>query len=543
MNPGNGIAADAGLLVIALGLTLGLGYYLGRYLVHLIRGTPRPFENLLSKIENLVFRAAGIDPKRSMDWKEYVVALIVLDAVFAIFTYAILGLQGALPGDPRGLPSLSWDLNFNTTAAFITNTDLQHYAGNQSLNVTSELVLMLCQFVAPASAVAVGLAFLRPFIQKGKGIGNFYADFVRSTLTILLPISFVTALILMALGVPQTLNGTLTTGSISGGSQNFVVGPLAGFDSVMELGQNGGGYYGANMGEPFANPNGVSNLVFLILMLIIPLAFIFAYGELVGRGRGRALMVAVLAPFLALLAYSLSIPSGPIGLETRFGGFGSVVFQFFSISTDTGATNAVLSGLSPRTDASLFTFMFVQAIPGGSGVGFMTLIIYAFLTLFMVGLMVGKTPEFLGMKITGWDVKLAVLTFVIHPLMILVPAAIAYTSGNVSAILGPHSGAAGFTQVFYEYTSASANNGSDYLGTTANTPFWNVSTGIVMLVGRYAPIIFMMGIAGSFASKDRRDTPEPIKTDGWPFTITLIGVTFVLTALAFLPFLILGIFG
>ncbi len=173
----------------------------------------------------------------------------------------------------------------------------------------------------------------------------------------------------------------------------------------------------------------------------------------------------------------------------------------------------------------------------------MTLVIYAFLTLFMVGLMVGKTPEFLGMKISGWDVKLAVLTFVIHPLMILVPAAIAYSSGNVAGILGPHSGAGGFTQVFYEYTSASANNGSDYLGTVANTPFWNVSTGIVMLVGRFAPIVFMMGIAGSFATKDRRDTPEPIRTDGWPFTLTLIGVTFVLTALAFLPFLILGIFG
>jgi potassium-transporting ATPase potassium-binding subunit len=543
MNAMNGWLADVELLVVALGLTLGLAYYLGKYMVHLIRGTPRPFEQALSRVENIIFRAAGIDPKKSMDWKEYVVAVILLDAAFSIFTYAVLALQGWLPGDPRGLAPFSWDLNFHTTASFITNTNLQHYAGDQALDVTSQLVLMLNQFVAPASAIAVGLAFLRPFIQKGKGIGNFYADFVRSILTILIPIAFVSALILMAVDVPQTLNGTLTTGLIGGGSQTFVVGPLAGFDAIMELGQNGGGYYGANMASPFANPNGISNLVFLILMLMIPLAFIFAYGELVGKGRGRAFMVAVLAPFLALLAYAVSTSSGPIGLETRFGGFGSVLFQFFSISSDTGATNAVLSGLSARTGGGLFTFMFVQAIPGGSGVGFMTLVIYAFLTLFMVGLMVGKTPEFLGMKISGWDVKLAVLTFVVHPLMILVPAAVAYTAGDVTAILGPHSGATGFTEVFYEFTSASANNGSDYLGTTANTPFWNVSTAIVMLVGRYAPIIFMMAIAGSFATKDRRDTPEPIKTDGWPFTLTLIGVTFVLTALAFLPFLILGIFG
>ncbi len=535
--------ADAELLVVALGLALFLGYYLGKYLVHLIRGTPRPFENVLSRVESLVFRAAGIDPDRSMDWKEYVIALVLLDAIFSVFTYAVLGLQGWLPGNPRGLLPFSWDLNFHTTASFITNTNLQHYAGDQTLTVTSQLVLMLNQFVAPASAVAVGLAFLRPFVRKGKGIGNFYADFVRSVVTILLPIAFVSALLLMAVGVPQTLNGTLSTGAIGGGQQTFVVGPVAGFNAIMELGQNGGGYYGANMASPFANPDGVSNLVFLVLMLVIPFAFIFAYGELVGKGRGRAFMVAVMAPFLGLLAYSLTTPTGTLGIDTRFGGFGSILFQFFSISSDTGATNAYLSGLSPRTDASLFTFMFVQAIPGGSGVGFMTLVIYAFLTLFMVGLMVGKTPEFLGMKISGWDVKLAVLTFVVHPLMILVPAAVAYGSGNVTAILGPHSGAAGFTQVFYEYTSASANNGSDYLGALANTPFWNISTGIVMLVGRYAPIIFMMAIAGSFATKDRRDTPEPIKTDGWPFTLTLIGVTFVLTALAFLPFLILGIFG
>ncbi len=534
---------DLALLVVSLGLSLWLGYYLGRFMAHLINGTPRPLEKWFRKIEDPIFRVCGIDPDESMDWKEYVISLIVLDAVFAVFAYVVLAYQGFLPGNPRGLPGFSWDLSFNTSSSFITNTNLQHYAGDASLTVFSELALMLIQFVAPASAVAVGLAFLRPFIRKGAGVGNFYADFVRSTISILLPISFVAALILMAVGVPQTFSGILHTSSIAGGSQSFVVGPVAGQVAIMQLGQNGGGYYGANLAAPFANPNGVSELVVIVLMWLIPIAFLFAYGELLGRARGRVLLIAVVAPFLVLLAYALSQPVGTMGLETRFGGFGSTLFQFFSISSDTGATNAYLSGLPPRNVASLFTFMFVQAIPGGSGVGFMTLVVYLFLTLFMVGLMVGKTPEFLGMKITGWDVKLAVLTFIVHPLMILVPACIAYAGGDVTAILGPNSGATGFTQVFYEFTSASANNGSDYLGTLANTPFWNVSTGIVMLVGRYAPIVFMMGIAGSFATKDRRDTPEPIRTDGWPFAITLIAVTFVLTALAFLPFLIIGIFG
>lgn len=538
----NPTVSDVGLVVVAVGLSLLLSYFIGKFLAHLIRGTPRPFERILSTVEGFVFRVCGIDPDQPMDWKEYVGALLLLNLAVAVFTFIMLGLQGSLPGNPRGLPGFSYDLNFSTVTSFITNTNLQHYAGDSSLTVLSELVLMLNQFVAPASAIAVGLAFLRPLIRKSANVGNFYADLVRSTVSVLLPIAVIAALLLMATGVPQTLNGLLTTGSIGGGSQNFVIGPVAGFEAIKQLGQNGGGYYGANSASPFENPNGVSNLIEIILMWLIPVAFLFAYGELVGKGRGRALLIAAVGPVLALLAYSISTPSGPIGLDTRFGSLGSTLFQTISISSDTGATNALLAGESARTVASLYTYMFVQAIPGASGVGLMTLLVYVFLTLFMVGLMVGKTPEFLGMKISGREVKLAVLTFIIHPLAILVPTVIAYASGQVTAILGPHAGAFGFTQVFYEYTSASANNGSDYLGTLANTPFWNVSTGIVMVVGRYLPILFMMAIAGSFALKDRRDTPEPIRTDGWPFTLTLIGVTFVLTALAFLPFLIIGVF-
>lgn len=534
---------NALFLIVALGLALWTGWYVGRYMTHLVKGTPRPLESWFSKVERPIFRLAGIDPERSMTWKEYVAALVVLDTVFTVFAYVVLIVQGSLPGNPRGLPGFSWDLGFNTASSFITNTNLQHYAGDTTLTVFSQLVLMLLQFVAPASAIAVGLAFLRPFVKKGAGLGNFYADFVRSTVSLLLPISFVAALLLMALGVPQTFSPLLHTGSIAGGAQTFVTGPVAGQVAIMQLGQNGGGYYGANLAMPLANPDGVSNLIVIVLMWIVPIGFLFTYGELFGRARGRVLLAAVLVPVLVLFAYALTQPGGMVGLETRFGTFGTDLFQTVSISSDTGATSAYLSGLPPRNVAGLFTYMFVQAIPGGSGVGMMTLVIYLFLTLFMVGLMVGKTPEFLGMKIQAWDVKLAVLTFLVHPLMIVVPACIAYVGGDVTAILGPHSGAFGFTQVFYEYTSASANNGSDYLGTLANTPFWNVSTAIVMLVGRYAPVVLMMGIAGSFATKDRRDTPEPIRTDGWPFAASLIAVTFVLTALAFLPFLVIGIFG
>jgi len=538
----NTLVADGALLFVELALALFVAYFIGLYLARLITGKPRPLEGALSRIEGAVFRVCGIDPKRPMDWKEYLTALLLLNLVFTIFTYVVLALQASLPLNPRDLPGFGPYLDFNTASSFITNTNLQHYAGDTSLSVFSQLTLMLNQFVAPATAVAAGIAFVRPFVRKGANLGNFYADFVRITLTLLVPIVFVAALLLMAFGVPQTFASLLTTGSFQGGSQSFVVGPVAGFEAIKQLGQNGGGYYGANSASPFENPNGASNLVELVLMLVIPLGFIFAYGEVAGKGRGRALMAAAMVPFVLLLAYALTTPSGPIGLDTRFGGFGSTLFQVTSISTNTGATNALLSGESVRAVASLLTFMFVQAIPGASGIGLMTLLVYVVLTLFMVGLMVGKTPEFLGMKITVWEVKLAILTFIIHPLMILIPAAIAYETGQVTAILGPHAGAYGFTQVLYEFTSASANNGSDYLGTLANTPFWNVSTAIVMIIGRYGPIVLMLAIAGSFAMKDRRDTPEPIRTDGLAFVITLIGVTFVLTALAFLPFLIIGPF-
>jgi potassium-transporting ATPase potassium-binding subunit len=536
----NVIASNGVLLVVTLGLALFVAYWVGLYLARLVTGKPRPFERALSRIEGALFRICGIEPDHSMEWKEYLGALLLLNFAFGLFAYLVLALQASLPLNPRDLPGLSPYLDFNTASSFITNTDLQHYAGDVSLSVFSQLTLMLIQFVAPASVIAVAVAFLRPFVRKGSNLGNFYVDFVRATFTVLLPIALVAALLLMAAGLPQTFASLLTTGSFQGGPQSFVVGPVAGFLAIKQLGQNGGGFYGANSASPFENPNGVSNLIELVLMLLIPLAFIFAYGELAGKGRGRALMAAVIIPWLLLLAYALSTPGGPVGLETRFGGFDSTLFQVTSISTNTGATNALLSGLSVRSVAALFVFMFVQALPGGSGVGLMTLLVYVILTLFMVGLVVGKTPEFLGMKITTRDVKLSIYTFVIHPLAILVPAAVAYGTGQVSSILGSGSGAYGFTQVLYEFTSASANNGSDYLGTVANTPFWNVATAIVMIVGRYAPFIFMMAIAGSFASKDRRDTPEPIRTDGLAFVIILIAVTFVLTALAFLPFLIIG---
>lgn len=516
--------------VVAMGLALVLAYAIGMFSALLIQGQPRPFERTWSKIEGFLFRLAGVDKDAPMTWKQYLWALLLTNALVVGFVYVILAFQGMTP-----------DLAFNTGSSFATNTNLQHYVG-ETLSIFSQLGLIVAMFIAPASGFVACFAFLRCFHYTNRNVGNFYVDLTRVILNILLPIAIVGAILLMALGAPQTLAGTLSTGSLAGGSQTVNIGPVASWESIKDFGNNGGGFFGANSGHPFENPTGITNTLEIILMLAGGFSFPFAYGELFGRKKGLALLIAILAPWLFLFGFSLLSPIGSTGLETRLGGFPSQFFQFSSIFSNTGATNALLSGMSRKEVVSLFVGMFVQAIPGGEGAGFMTLVINVILTIFLVGLMVGKTPEFLGYKIQPLEVKLAVVVFLLHPLMILIPSAVAFASGQVQAILGPHVTPFGYTQVLYEYTSASANNGSDYLGTLANTPFWNISTGIVMLVGRYLPMALMLAISGQFAAKDRRQVPEPINTEGVPFILTLIGVTLLLTALAFLPFLVIGPF-
>ncbi len=517
-------------LAIVLAFSLAVAVGIGVYMSLLILDAPRPFEKILSRIEGAFFRIAGIDKSAGMTWRQYLKAFLATNFLIAILTFVVLYIEGMAP-----------DLAFNTASSFATNTNLQHYAG-ESLTLLSQLVLIVSMFIAPGSAVAAAFAFVRCFKNTSDKVGNFYVDLTRVILTILLPISFIGAIVLMILGVPQTLSTTMTTGTLDGGQQIIHLGPIASWESIKLLGNNGGGFLGANSASPFENPSGLSNAVEIVLMLSIPLAFPIAFGELFGRAKGRALLIVVMAPFLALLAFALTTPAGTAGLETRFGPFGSVFFNFSSISSNTGATNALLTGLPRRPIVSMFVCMFVQAIPGGQGAGFMMLIIYAILTIFLVGLMVGKTPELLGYKIHPNEVKLAVLVFILHPILILVPSAISFASGEAQAILGSPITPGSYTRVLYEFTSASANNGSDYLGILANTPFWNISTGVIMLLGRFAPISLMLMIAGQFDSRFRRDVPEAIPMASIGFILTMIAVTLVLTALAFLPFLVIGPF-
>ncbi len=534
-------------LIVVLGGTIGLSVPFGLYIARMISYEMRPLEAPLARVENGFYKIIGIDKDKQMTWKEYSHALLLTNVIVGAFIFFMLVFQNVLPYSTH-VNGLSIDLAFMQAISFITNTDLQHYAGEQSFSLISQtVVLTFVMFVAPASGIAAAFAFIRGFIRKNFGLGNYYVDFIRIILTLLLPVAFGSALLLMVLGVPQTLNSSVTINhTLEGHNQTLTIGPVASLESIKELGSNGGGYYGANSGHPFENPNGLTNTYEIFLMLVIPLSFPIAYAKLVGKARGVSLLLTILIAFGILLGIAFSQVTGPTSLETRFGSFGSEFFNTVSISTNTGSANSALSGMSSHPVISFLLGMFVQSIPGADGTGFTYMIIYVIITLFLVGLMVGKTPEFMNMKIGPRDVMLAAFIFLIHPALILIPTVIAFTTGNAQSVLAVPAGkmatASGFTQALYEYTSAAANNGSDYLGTSGNTPFWNWSTAIVMFLGRYAPIVMSLAIAGSFTVKDRKEAIEPIKTHGPLFISVLLVMTFLLTALTFFPFIVIGPF-
>ena len=534
-------------LLVLLGGTLLLATFFGTYLARLISYENRPIEKTLAIVENRFYRLIGIDVSKQMTWKEYFLALFVTDMVVAVIVISILTFQNYLPSNTP-VEGFSIDLAVHTAISFVTDTNLQHYAGDQQLSVLSQMAaITFTMFVAPASGIAAAFAFIRSFIRKNFGLGNFYMDFIRVILTLLLPVSFTSALILMIMGVPQTLDSSITINPLEStinnnntAEQQTTIGPVASLESIKLFGTNGGGFFASNSGHPFENPSGLSNAYEMFLMLIIPLSFPIAYAKLIGLGRGISILVTILIGFGVLLSFSLTSENGPQLLETRFGSFGSALFDTISIGTNTGAVNSALAGMSSNAVTSFFLAMFVQAIPGAVGTGMITMIVYVLLTLFIVGLMVGKTPEFMSMKITPKDIKLAILIFLIHPAIILIPTVIAFTTGNAQALVGEQVTAMGFTQTLYEYTSSAANNGSDYFGTLADTPYWNWSSAIVIFLGRFVPLGLMLAIAGSFTVKDRKEVVEAIKTQGPLFISILVIMTFLLAALSFFPFLVMG---
>ena len=530
-------------ILLILGAVLVLGWFLAPYITRIFSRSPSRLDRFLNPVENLIYRITGVDQSHSMGWKEYFLSALFLNILQMMIGFLILFFQGRLPLNPQGFPGLSWDLAFSTVISFATNTNLQHYNGESTLSYFSQMTaIQFLQFTSAATGICVAIAMIRGFKAGSKDLGNFYVDFVRSLTRLLLPLCLIASMIFVWLGVPQTLGGYTTVKTVEGATQTILVGPVASLVSIMQIGTNGGGYYGANSAYPFQNPSPVSNLLEIILMLLIPTALTFVYGRFLGEKKeSRPIVIAAFLLFaidLIIAFIPTPVTVGP-GIETRFGGFMSVFWTVVTTAVTTGSVNSSLFAMHPLVILAAFIGMLIQSTPGGTGAGVMYMVMYVIITVFIVGLMSGRTPEYLGMKITGRDVKLVMIAFLIHPLIIMIPTVIAYSSGAAAAI-GVGSNSLGFTQILYEFTSAAANNGSDFLGASANTPFFNISTGIVMFLGRYAPIAALLAVAGAMIGRRRATSEAALKTDSLPFSLILVASILLLVALTFFPFLALG---
>lgn len=531
-------------VIIILGVTIILAWLIAPYITGVFKRKPSRLDKVFNPIEKFIYRITGVNTEQVMGWKQYFLAGLLLNIVMMVIGFLILVFQGHLPLNPMGFGGIKPDLAFMQVVSFTTNTDLQHYNGEVAFSYLSQIsVLQWLQFTSAITGLCMGIAFIRGLVDGAKDMGNFYVDFTRSITRIFLPLTVIAAIIFLALGVPQTLNGYTTVKTIEGAAQTILVGPVASLDSIMQIGTNGGGFYGANAAYPFMNPSPASNILMISLMLLLPTALIFVFGQMIGKKtESRPLLWGAYILFGVNLAMAF-IPALPLvapGIEVRFGGFMSSFYTVTTTVATTGSLNSALLGNHPLTILAGFLGMFIQSIPGGKGVGMMYMVMYIIITVFIVGLMSGRTPEYLGMKITGRDVKLVMIAFLIHPMIILIPTVIAYASGAVSAIPGISGNSVGYTQILWEFTSAAANNGSDFLGSSANTPFFNIATAIVMLIGRYAPIIILLALSGSMIGRKRGGTTSGLKTDTLIFTIVLIASIIILVVLTFFPFLAIG---
>ena len=537
-------ASQAVSVVAILGAALTSGWLLAPYVVRVYSNGSSRFDRFLDPLESRVYRLLGTDPKKGMGWKQYFFAALALNLIQMVLAFLILSYQNLLPLNPQHFSGMSWDLALNTVVSFATNTNLQHYAGEVTLSYFSQMsAIQFLQFTSAATGICVMVAMVRGIRAGSSDMGNFYVDFVRTLTRILLPLCFLAAIAFVALGTPQTLGGYVPVTTVEGATQTLLVGPVASLVSIMQLGTNGGGYYGANSAYPFQNPSPATDIFQIYLMLLLPTTLVFVFGGLVGRRREmRPILIATYGLFVIdlIIAFIPPLTLGP-GIETRFGGFFSTFWTVVTTAVTTGSVNASLAGINPLAILSAFMGMLIQATPGGKGVGVMYMVMYIVITVFIVGLMSGRTPEYMGMKITARDVKLVMVAFLVHPVIILLPTLAAYASNAVNAIPGFSSlpPSVGLTQVLYEFTTAAANNGSDFLGASANTPFFNLSTAAVIFAGRFAPIGILLALAGSMIGR-KRSTEVSLRTDSLTFSIVLIGSVLVLVVLTFFPFLVLG---
>jgi potassium-transporting ATPase potassium-binding subunit len=540
---------------------------LGRYLAATFRGGAAPGDRVFLPVERLVYRTLGIDPESSWTWRAYALAVLMFGLVSTLLLYAILRLQGVLPGNPVHAAGMSPLLSFNTAISFITGTNWQAYEGESQASYLADTVgLVVAQFTAAGIGLAVALAVVRGIAGKARTIGNFWWDLTRALVRVFAPLSIISALVMVSQGAVQNLSGFRTAATLAGGTQKIPGGLVASMEAIKLLGTNGGSYYGTGGAHPFENPTGFTNVFDLFIVIVLPFAILFMFGRLIGKPRQAYALVAVMAViFVAhtvvsmqaerhgnhLLPASVSQAAGNLspggnmeGKETRFGPEASALMTVGTMGTTAGATDSALDSYTPVGGTGAFAGILLGEIsPGGDGGGLYTILVLSLLAVFVAGLMVGRTPEFLGKKIRAPQMKLILAYVLALPTTILIFGSISLViPAGTSSILNP--GFHGLTEVTYAYASVAQNNGSAFAGLAANTPWYDTTLGLTMLIGRFAPIVLALAIAGSLAgARVHARTRATLDTTGPTFVAFLLGVIVIVGGLIYFPMLILGPIG
>ncbi|WP_313270538.1 potassium-transporting ATPase subunit KdpA [Epilithonimonas vandammei] len=536
---------------------------LGRYIGKIFSNEKTWLDGIFNPIDKLFYKVSGVNPEKEMSWKQHLGALLTINVVWFLISMFVLTNMHWLPLNPDNNPSMSGDLAFNTAVSFVTNTNLQHYSGESGLSYLGQLTLMLWQFISAGCGIAIaGAVFFSMKERTRDKLGNFYFLFIRTCTRILFPIAVIVASLLAFNGTPMTFEGKDTITTLQGDKVEVSRGPVAAFVAIKQLGTNGGGFFGPNSSHPLENPNYFTNIVETVSIMLIPIAMVFAMGYVLRRKKLAYTIFGVMTVgFLLLLIPTVVNEMGgnPAiekmgivqnlgsmeGKEVRFGSAASAYWAINTTVTSNGSVNAMHDSLTPLSGMNTMLGMMVNAFYGGVGVGFLNFYIFIILAVFISGLMVGRTPEFLGKKIEAREMKIAMIIALLHPFLILVGTAIssymvAHNPDEYGSWLN-NPGFHGFSEMLYEFTSSSANNGSGFEGLADNNPFWNIACGIVMLMARYLPIIGPVAIAGSLAAK--KYIPESagtLKTDTATFGLMVFAVIAIVAALSFFPALALG---
>lgn len=546
-----------GLLQVAVTLMIILLLVkpVGSYLVNVFRSEKTGSDRVFGPVERMILRFIGVRENEVMGWRQYAGAVLLSNFVMLLLMYLVLRLQKYLPLNPDGIGNMPAAQAFNTAASFITNTNWQSYSGENALSYLSQmLAITFPMFTSAATGFAVAIAFIRGLIGRQDHLGNFYVDIVRSIIRIFLPLSFLVALFLVFQGIPQTFQGAVDATTLEGTKQTIVRGLVASLESIKHIGTNGGGWMGTNAAHPFENPTPLTNLVHIVCMMLLPTALVYAFGLMVkNKKQGWAVFSAMGLIFLVMLATVLiaeyrgvpaldaaGVHGNMEGKEVRFGLSESALFTAVTTAATSGSVNNMHESLTPMGGFAALAEMMLNNVFGGKGVGLLNGLLYLILSVFICGLMVGRTPEFMGKKIEGKEVKLASIALLVHPVLILAPTALALTRPEALSSIS-NSGMHGLSEVLYAFTSGAANNGSAFAGLNANTDFYNIGIGLVMLLGRYISIIAMLAIAGSLAVKRVVPvTAGTLRTNTPLFTGILMMIILVVGALTFFPALALG---